>query len=104
MKINIKKTKSLRLGINDYTELILGTGMIFSKDGGCSRMTNLEYPCPRVFFTVEQGLEELEFKSAALITTCSETWVLRKAEEQLINVLQKNFLRIVLGTDLTDST
>jgi hypothetical protein len=32
----------------------------------------------------------------------SEAWVLRKADEYLLNVSQRNCLRIVLGTRLTD--
>ena len=32
----------------------------------------------------------------------SEVWLLRKADENLLNVFQKNSLRIFLGTRLTD--
>ena len=32
----------------------------------------------------------------------TETWTLRKAEEDLLDIFQRNCLRIVLGTRLTD--
>ena len=37
-----------------------------------------------------------------VVTYGSEAWALRKADENLLDVFQRNCLRIVLGTRLTD--
>ena len=71
MKINVKKTKSLRLGISEDEQVTLGNekidqvgsfsylGCIISKDGGNSEDVKSRIAKARgVFFTVKKSLEE----------------------------------------------
>ena len=70
-KINVKKTKSLRLGINEDEQVTLGNekidqvgsftylGSIISKDGGSSEDVKSRIAKAHgVFFTVKENLEE----------------------------------------------
>ena len=70
MKINIKKTKSLRLGITEDEDVTLSNekidqvgsftylGSVISKDGGSSKDVRSRIVKVRVFFTVKKSLEE----------------------------------------------
>ena len=44
----------------------------------------------------------LEAKVMAVVKYGSEAWVFRKADEDLLDVFERNYLQIVLGTWLTD--
>ena len=66
LKTNVKKTKSLWLGISEDEKVTLGNekidqmdsftylGSIISKDSGSSEDVSLEYPRLRAFFTVKK--------------------------------------------------
>jgi len=47
-------------------------------------------------------LNVLEGTVMAVVKYGSEAWALRKADEGLLDVFQRNCLRVVLGTRLTD--
>ena len=44
----------------------------------------------------------LEATVMTVVKYCSKAWVLQKTDENLLDVFQRNCLRIVLGTRLTD--
>ena len=80
VKINVKKTKSLRLGINEDEKVTLGNekidqvgnftylGSIISKDGGCSEDVKRRIAKAQgVFFTAKKSLEEQKDKSETKI-------------------------------------
>ena len=126
MKINVEKTKSLRLGISEDEQVTLGNekidlvgsfsylGSIISKDGGSSedvksRMSKAQ----GVFFTVKNvwknrkislqtKIRILEATVMTVVKYVSEAWALQKADENLLDVFQRNCLQIVLDTRLTD--
>ena len=77
MKFNVKKTKSLRLGISEDEKVTLGNdkidrvgsftylGIIISKDGGVREDVKRRIAKARFFFTVEKkSLKEKEDKRA----------------------------------------
>ena len=125
-KINVKKTKSLRLGINEDEQVTLGNEKIdqvgslsyicsiISKDGGSredvkSRVAKAQGVFPQLKKVWKNRKISLQTKSRILEATVmtvvqygSEAWVLRKADENLLDVFRRNCLRIVLGTRLTD--
>ena len=48
---------------------------------------------------------KIRIMEAAVMTVVeygSEAWMLRKTEEELLDVFQKKYLRVVLGTRLTN--
>ena len=70
LKINVKKTMSLRLGISEDEKVTFGNekidqvgsftylGSVISKDGGSSKDVRSRIVKVRVFFTVKKSLEE----------------------------------------------
>ena len=52
--------------------------------------------------TLQTRIKILEVTVMTVAKYGSEAWVLRKADEYLLDVFQRNCLRIVLGTRLTD--
>ena len=70
LNVNIKKTKSLRLGMNDDEEIMLGNkkihqmgrfscqGSIISKDGGCSKDVRSRITKGQGIFPRLESLEE----------------------------------------------
>ena len=122
LKINVKKSKSLRLGIGEDEKVTLGFEKIdqvggftyldstFSKDGGSSEDVKSRIAKAQgVFSQLKKSLENLttkirilEAKGMTVVKYGSEAWALRKEDENLLDVSQRNCLRIFLGTWLTD--
>ena len=129
LKINVKKTKSLRLGISEDEQVTLGNekidevgsfsylGSIISKDGGSSEDVKSRSRMAKAQGVFSQQLEKvwknrkislqtkiriLEAKVMTIVKYGSEAWALRKADENLLDVFQRNYLRFVLGIRLTD--
>ena len=126
MKINVKETKSLRLGISEDEKLTLGNEKIYqlgsftypvsiiSKDGGSSEdvksriakapgvFSQLKKVCKKSKISLQTKSRILEATVMTVVKYGSETWVLRKVDEDLLDVFQRNCLRIVLGTRLTE--
>ena len=126
MKINVKKTKSLRLGTSEDEQVTLGNekidqvgsfsylGSIISKDGGSSEdvksriakaqgvFSQLKKVWKNRNISLHTKIRILETTVMTAVKYGSETWALRKADENLLDVFQRNCLRIVLGTQLTD--
>ena len=126
MKINVKKTKSLRLGISEDEQVTLGNenihqvgifsylGSIISKDGRSSEDVKSRIAKAQSVFSqlkkvwknrkisLQTKIRILEATVMTVVKYGSEAWGLRKADENLLNVFQRNCLRIVLGTRLTD--
>ena len=126
LKINVKKTKSLRLGISEDEQVTLGNekidqvgsfsylGSIISKDGGSSEdvksriakaqgvFSQLKKVWKNRKISLQTKIRILEATVMTVVKYGSEAWTLRKADENLLDVFQRNCLRIVLGTRLTD--
>ena len=126
LTINVKKSKSLRLGISEDEKVTLGNekidqvgsfthlGSIISKDGGSSEDFESRIIKAQVVFSQLKNVRKnrkiiLQTKIRILEATVmtvdkygSEEWALRKADENLLDVFQRNYLRIALGTRLTD--
>ena len=52
--------------------------------------------------SLQAKTRRLEATVLTVVKYGSEAWALRKADEDLLDVLQRNCLRIVLGTQVTD--
>ena len=126
LKINVKKTKSLRLGISEDEKVTLGNekidqvgsfnylGMFISKDGGSSEdvksrvakaqgvFSQLKKVWKNRKISLQTKIRILEATVMTVVKYGSEAWTLRKADGNLLDVFQRNCLRIVLGTRLTD--
>ena len=126
LKINVKKTKSLRLGISEDEQVTLGNekidqvgsfsylGSIISKDGGSSEdvksriakaqgvFSQLKKVWKNRKISLQTKIRILEATVMTVVKYGSEAWTLQKADENLLDVFQRNCLRIVLGTRLTD--
>ena len=126
LKINVKKTKSLRLGISEDEKVTLGNekidqvgsftylGSIISKDGGSSEDVKYRIAKAQGVFSqlkkvwknrkisLQTKIRILEVAVMTVVKYGSETWALRKADDDLPDFYQRNCLRIVLGTRLTD--
>ena len=127
MKINVKKTKSLRLEISEDEQVTLGNekidqvesfsylGSIFiSKDVGTiedvkSRIakaqgvfSQLKKVCKNRRISLQTKIRISEVTVMTVIKYGSEAWALRKADENSLDIFQRNCLRIVLGTKITD--
>ena len=122
----MKKTKSLKLGISKDEKVTLGNdkidqvgsftylGSIVSKDGGSSNDVKSRIAKPQGVFSqlkkvwkirkicLQTKIRILEATVMTVVKYSSEAWALRKADENLLDVFQRNCLRIVLGTWLTD--
>ena len=89
-------------------------GSIISKDGGCSEDVKSRIAkVQSIIFTVKNVWKNrkiilwtritiLEAKVMTVVKYGSEVWALRKAEKELLDVLQRNCLRTVLSTRQTD--
>jgi hypothetical protein len=123
--INVK-TKSLRLGISEDEKVTLGNkkinqvgsftylGSIISKDGGSSECVKSRIGKTQGVFSLlkkvwknrkislQTKIRILEARMMTVVKYGSEARVLQKAEEDLLDVFQRNCLQIVLGTWLTD--
>ena len=126
LKINVKKTKSLRIGTSEDEKVTLGNekidqvgsftylGSIISKDGGSSEdlksridkaqgvFSQLKKVRKNRKISLQTKIRILEATVMTVVQYGSEAWALRKLEENLLDVFQRNCLRIVLGTWLTD--
>ena len=125
LKINIKKIKSLRLGIGENEMLKMGDkkinhadsftylGSMISKDVGSSEDVKSRIDKAQGVFSVKKvwknrkislqtKIRILEATVMTVVKYGSEAWVLRKAGENLLDIFQRNCLRIVLGARMTD--
>ena len=126
LKTNVKKTMSLRLGISEDEQVTLGNekidqvgsfsylGSIISKDGGSSEDVKSRIAKAQGVFlqlkkvwknrkiSLQTKIRVLEATVMTVVKYGSETWALQKADENLLDVFQRNCLRIFLGTRLTD--
>ena len=78
------------------------------------KMLKVKYLRFWVFFKVEKNVwknrkislrtrtRKLEATVMTVVKQASEAWALRKKQKHLLDVFQRNFLRIVLGIYLTD--
>ena len=122
LKINVKKAKSLRLGISEDEEVILANenidqicrftylGSIISKDGGSSEgvksrivkaqgvSSQLKKVWKNEKISLQTKIRILEATVMTVVKYGSEAWALQKADENLLNVFQRKCLQIVLGT------
>ena len=120
MKINVKKTKSLRLGISEDEKEKLGNekidqvgsfaylGSIISKDGESSEdVKNRMAKAQGIFSQLKkvwknrkiilQTKIRILYGTVISVVKCgSEAWALPKVDENLLDVFQRNCLRIVL--------
>ena len=121
MKINFKKTKSLRLGISEDEQVTLGNekidqvgsfsylGSIISKDGGSiedvkSRIAKaqgvfaqLKQVWKNKKISLQTKIRILEATVMMVVKYGSEAWALRKANENLLDVFQRNVLRMMFS-------
>ena len=89
-------------------------GSIISKDGGSSEdvksriakaqgvFSQLKKVWKNRKISLQTKIRILEATVMTVVKYGSEAWTLRKADENLLDVFQRNCLRIVLGTRLTD--
>ena len=122
----MKKTKSLRLGISEDEKVTLSNekidqvgsftyfGSIISKDGGSSEdvksriakahgvFSQLKKVWKNRKISLQNKIRILEATVMTVVKYGSEAWALRKADENLLDAFQRNCLRIVLGTRVTD--
>jgi len=122
----VKKTKSLRLGISQDEKVTLDNekidqvgkftylGSIISKHDGCSEDVKSRIAKAQGVFSQLKKVwknrkislkTKIRISEATVMTVVkygSEAWALQKADENLLDVFQRNCLRIVLGTQLTD--
>ena len=127
LKINVKKTKSLRLEISEDEQVTLVNekidqvgsfsylGSIFiSKYVGTIEdvkrriakaqgvFSQLKKVCKNRKISLQTKIRISEVTVMTVVKYGSEAWALRKADENSPDIFQRNCLRIVLGTRLTD--
>ena len=124
MKTNIEKTKSLRLGISEDEKVTLGNEKINQVgsftylgsiiNGGSSEDFKSRIAKARGIFSqlkkvwknrkisLQTKIIIFEARVMTVVKYGSEAWTLRKVDENLLDDFQRNCLRIVLGTRLTD--
>ena len=122
LKIIVKKTKLLGIGISENEKVRLGNekidqvgsfiylGSIISKDGGSSEdvkrriakaqgvFSQLKKVWKNRKISLQTKVRILEATVMTVVKYGSEAWVLRKADEYLLDVFKRNCLRIVMGT------
>jgi len=98
----------------DQVDSFTGLGSIFSKDGWSSedvksRIAKAQGVCLELKEVWKNRKISLQTKIRILGATVmtvvkygSEAWALRKADEYLLDVFQRNCLRIFLGTRMSD--
>ena len=98
----------------DQVDSFTYLGSIISKDGGSSDdvksrvakaqgvFSQLKKVCKNRKISLQTKIRILEVRVMTLVKYGSEAWALRNADENLLDVFQRNWLRIVLGTRLTD--
>ena len=125
LKINVKKTKSLRLGISEDEQVTLSKekidqvgsfsylGSIISKDSGSSEdgksriakaqgvFSQLKKVWNNRKISLVTKIRILEATMMTVVKYGSDAWALQKTDENLLDVFQRNCLWIVLGTWLT---
>jgi hypothetical protein len=96
--------------VNSFTYL----GRIISKDGGSSEdvksriakaqgvFSQLEKVWKNKKISLQTKIRILEATLMTVVKYGYEAWALRTADEALLDIFQRNCLRIVLGTLLTD--
>ena len=121
-KINVKKTMSLRLGIREDEKVTLCNeksdqvgsftylDSIIIKDGGSSEdvisriakaqgaFSQLKYVWKNRKISLQTKFRIVEATVMTVVKYGSEAWMLRNADEDLLDVFQRNNLHIVLGT------
>ena len=127
LKINVKKTKSLRLGTSEDEKLTLGNkkihqvgsftylGSIISKDGGNSEDVKSRIAKAQGVFSqlknfwknrkisLQTKIRILEATVMTVVRYGSQAWAPRKTDKNLLDVFQRNCLRIVLGSLLFET-
>ena len=117
LKTNIKKTKSLSLGINEVGEVMSDNekigqvdsfnclDSIISKGGqgpGCLSTVEKVWKIKKI--RLRNKIRMLEATVVTMVKDITKTCTLWKREHDLLGVFKRNCLRIVLGTCSTDHT
>lgn len=127
LKINVKKTKVMKLGEQSQAELVIENekveevgkfiylGSVISNDGSCKEdLQNRIAKGQSVFSQLRKVWEnrkirlrtKLRIFEATVISVVrygSETWALRRKEEDILDVFQRNCLRTILGIRRRDN-